>query len=118
MWRPNTLYEVLGTAEDPGLEQRNGRFVCPNCRTIRPAVCIVDTRALPIVENWSCDACWTGWQRQGRNVDGLPAPLTDRRGWLVRWVQAHGAPAEVVAKIATTRQPDPYKPPRRGGPPS
>lgn len=98
-WRPDTLLEVLAAGEEIALAtDRHGRYACPNCGVHRHAAVIVDVRALPIPEEWACDACWTMWQRQLRDVDGL-GPVTDRRAWTIRWATALNAPLAVIEKL-------------------
>lgn len=81
----------------------NGRLTkvkCPTCGVKRHDFQIVDCSSLPIAEDWACDACWTSWMREGRNVTGHPQPPQSQAEWSRRWVVAHGAPQEIIDRHA------------------
>lgn len=104
MWRPKSLLEAIENGEQVSIEtDKNGRYKCPNCGSRRPAAAIVDVRELPIVEGWACDSCWSGWLREGRDIDGN-GPVADRIKWREQWAKAHKAPDEVVEKIRSSRR--------------
>ncbi len=109
-WTPPNLLQRLGDAfagrPDPNAgrgrgdvlkssEGRDGRtwVRCPNCRRRVLPIVLVDLRAINAFgEDWACDGCWTGWQREGRIVGGEPLTLE-------RWVTLHDAPASVRDKM-------------------
>jgi len=97
MWRPNSLHESISEAVNFPRD-KNGRYQCPNCKVFRVAACIIDVRQLPITEGWACDCCWTQWQRELRNIDGNET-VKNQREWALRWVTAHKAPTEIIAKF-------------------
>lgn len=97
-WRPNTLLEFLESGNDSPLPIVRGKYQC-TCGSLCIPAQIVDTRAIPgITQDWSCDGCWTKWQRTGTVIDG-GNPHHSKREWLLRWVKAHNAPQEVLDKI-------------------
>ncbi len=91
------------------------RYMCPTCGKWHKASVIVDCRALPIIEDWACDGCWTDWRRHNRIIDGGVAIVEDRKGrlgprvlglteWITRWLTAHSAPQAEIDKIALRKR--------------
>ena len=99
MWRPDSLKESL-TEGASFVQDRHGRYQCPNCRVFRNPAVIIDVRHLPIPEDWACDACWSHWERTGRVIDGRDAISEhDKFDWRRRWLIAHNAPTEIRDKF-------------------
>lgn len=114
MWRPATLAETIAAGLDvsewPTRQPRGApevRYRCPCGAHVQPAR-LIDCRSLPIEQDWACDGCWTRWCREGVIFDD-GEPIPDRREWQRRWLKAHGAPDDVVAKVTLSRPVEPYK---------
>ena len=109
-----TLADFLQTDSSPLPEKQKKGYIapvyqCPSCNVYKFAALIIDVRALPIAEDWACDACVSSWKRAGRIIDGQSTKPEDRRDWMFRWAMAHGAPIAELQKLSLMRRPDKYR---------
>lgn len=91
----------------------SGRVDCYCGRKVWPFA-LIDVRHLDNVEhNWSCEACWTGWQRNRhpimkahKNNAKLQSQdnVVSRKEWDGLWVKAHGATQDVIDKILNSNR--------------